>query len=187
MSSPRAVLLAALDTIQAGGFDYVLYGGLAAALWGEPRYTEDVDLVLFLPERHAHKFLRQAAQHGFAVDEDLAIQQIQVSGWARLPLGDAKSPWHLDLTLGDSPFDKSALLRKKKVELFGRSVWVASPEDLLVYKLVSWRDRDVMDVRAIVSRQTSLDRAYLRKWAAWWEKEGVAGVGKRLEELGIPR
>jgi hypothetical protein len=183
MSSPRAILLAALDTVDSGDFDYLLYGGLAAALWGEPRYTEDVDFVLFIPERHSFKFLREAAKHGFSVDEDLAIQQIQVSGWARLPLGDAKSPWHLDLTLGDSPFDKSALARKKREELFGRKVWVASPEDLLIYKLVSWRDRDIMDVHAILQRQKSLDLPYLRKWIAWWEKQGVGEVATRSAEL----
>ncbi|MBV8881280.1 MAG: nucleotidyl transferase AbiEii/AbiGii toxin family protein [Planctomycetaceae bacterium] len=185
MSSPRAVLLAALDTVDAGGFDYLLYGGLAAALWGDPRYTEDVDFVLFLPERHAYKFLREAARHGFSVDEDLAIQQIQVSGWARLPFGGAKSPWHLDLTLGDSPFDKSALARRKEETLFERKVWVASPEDLLIYKLVSWRDRDVMDVHAVVQRQKTLDRAYLRKWASWWAKEGVDEVERRLSDLSL--
>jgi hypothetical protein len=185
MSSPRAILLAALDTVDAGDFDYLLYGGMAAALWGEPRYTEDVDFVLFLPERHAFKFLREAAKHGFSIEEDLAIQQIQVSGWARLPFGDRKSPWHLDLTLGDSPFDKSALARRKREELFGRKVWVASPEDVLVYKLVSWRDRDVMDVHAIVLRQKSLDLAYLRKWIAWWAKEGVEGVETRFAGLSL--
>ena len=185
MSSPRAVLLASLDATEAGAFEYLLYGGLAAGLWGEPRYTEDVDFVLFVPERHAYRFLRVAAKHGFSVDEDLAIQQIQVSGWARLPFGGAKSPWHLDLTLGDSPFDKSALARRKQVELFDRKVWVASPEDLLIYKLVSWRDRDVMDVNAIVKRQKSLDAAYLKKWIAWWEKQGIEGIAKRFADLGL--
>src|SRR5258706_200395 len=187
MSSPRAILLASLDTVDAGDFDYLLYGGLAAALWGEPRYTEDVDFVLFVAERHAYRFLRVAVKHGFAVDEDLAIQQIQVSGWARLPFGDAKSPWHLDLTLGDSPFDKSALSRRKQVELFGRKLWVASPEDLLIYKLVSWRDRDVMDVHAIVKRQKSLDLAYLKKWIAWWDKQGIEGISRRFTDLALSR
>ena len=183
MVSPREVFLAAIDTAEFGGFPYMLYGGLAAALWGEPRYTEDVDIVLFIPERKAFTFLRQAAKHGFSVDEDLAVQQLQVSGWARLPFGEVKSPWHLDLTLGDTPFDKSALERRKQVKLFDRPVWVASPEDLVVYKLVSSRDRDLMDLRALFKRQKSLALAYLKKWAAWWEKEGIEGIQKRLEGL----
>lgn len=187
MSSPRAILLAALDTAESGPFEYLLYGGLAAGLWGEPRYTEDVDFVLFLPERHAYKFLREAARHGFAVDEDLAIQQLQVNGWARLPFGAPKSPWHLDLTLGDSPFDKSALSRRKDVELFGRTVWIASAEDLLIYKLVSWRERDVLDVHSIVKRQKDLDVVYLKKWIAWWEKEGIKGLTQRFAELSVAK
>lgn len=183
MSDPRTILLAAIDAAESGRFTYMLYGGVAAAIWGEPRYTEDVDLVLFLPERQVHKFLRAAAAHGFSVEEELALQQVQVSGWARLPYGSRKSPWHLDLTLGDSPFDASARDRRRKVPLFGRDVWIASAEDLLIYKLVSARDRDRMDIQSIVARQKGLDRAYLRHWADWWAKEGVPGVRTELDRL----
>jgi len=186
MPDARSVFLAAIDTADSGPFPYMLYGGLAAGLWGEPRYTEDVDLVLFIPERDAVKFLRAAAKAGFSVDEGLAIQQLQVSGWARLPLGEEKSPWHMDLTLGDSPFDRSALTRRKQVTLFDRQVWVASPEDLIVYKLVSARDRDLMDVRQIGKRQRRLDAEYLRKWAAWWEREGIVGMRRRVEAVLAP-
>jgi hypothetical protein len=38
------------------------------------------------------------------------------------------SPWPLDLTLGDTPFDKSALARRKQAQIFSREVEVASPE-----------------------------------------------------------
>ncbi len=183
MSDPRAVFLAAHDAAAEGPFDVLLYGGMAAALWGEPRYTQDVDLVVFLPERHAYKYMRAAAKHGFAVDEDLAIQQMQVSGWARLPFGAPKSPWHLDLTLGDSPFDKSAFARRKPVKIFDRQVSVVSPEDLVLYKLVSDREQDRVDVRAVFKRQKSLDAAYLRKWARWWEDQGIEGIVRRLEAL----
>jgi len=185
MSDPRSILLAAVDAAESGPFEYLLYGGMAAGLWGEPRYTEDVDLVLFVQERSVHRFLRAAAKFGFAVDEDLAIQQIQISGWARLPLKTAGSPWHLDLTLGDSPFDKSALQRRKQVEIFERKVWVASAEDLIIYKLVSSRDRDLLDVRAITARQKNLDAAYLKKWAAWWQKEGVKDIVHQIEVLKL--
>jgi len=183
MTSPRSVFLAAIEAAESGPFPYMLYGGLAAALWGEPRYTEDVDLVLFIPEREALKFLRAAAKAGFSVDEGLALQQLQLSGWARLPLGEERSPWHLDLTLGDSPFDRSALARRKEVKLFDRRAWVASPEDLIIYKLVSARDRDMMDIRQIGKRQRNLDAGYLRKWAAWWEREGIAGIRRRVETV----
>jgi len=53
-----------------------------------------------------------------------------VGASSKLPFGGLKSPWHMDLTLGDSPFDKSALARRKEVTLFDRTVRVASAEDL---------------------------------------------------------
>jgi hypothetical protein len=176
-----------MEAAAEGPFDVMIYGGLASSLWGEPRYTQDVDLVLFLPERRAQAFLRAAARNGFSVDEDLAIQQLQVSGWARLPFGGPKSPWHLDLALGDSPFDKSAFARRRQVKLFDRAAWVASPEDLLLYKLVSDRDQDRIDSAAVVKRQAALDLAYLRKWARWWEDQGIEGIRARLERLLVTR
>jgi len=183
MPDAKDIFNAALDASESGSFPYLIYGGIAVGLWGEPRFTEDVDLVIFKPEREAYKFLRAAAKHGFAVDEDLAIQQIQVNGWARLPLGDKDNALHLDFTLGDTAFDQSALKRRREVMLFGRKAWVVSPEDLIIYKLISSRPKDAGDLDAIIRRQKDLDAAYLRKWAAWWDKQDDAGIGKKLEEL----
>ncbi|MBI4565158.1 MAG: hypothetical protein HY716_10745 [Planctomycetes bacterium] len=181
MPDPKALLLSALDALESTTFDYVIYGGLAAGIWGEPRYTDDVDVVIFLHERELPEFLRAAAAHGFSVDEDLAVQHVQVSGWARIPLGDRNSPWHVDLCLGDSPFDQSALARRKKIHLFERAAWVASAEDVILYKLVSGRPVDLVDISGIISRQSGLDEAYLRRWADWWELEGVKGIRSILE------
>ena len=117
------------------------------------------------------------------MDESLAIQQIQISGWARLPLGSPKSEWHLDFTLGDSPFDQSALQRRQQRQLFGRQVWVASPEDLMIYKLVSGRPQDLLDVRQIRDYQKDLDAAYLRRWADRWEQNGVPTLRTQVDAL----
>jgi len=80
---------AILDSLAESGTDYILYGGLAAGLWGEPRFTADVDVVGFLPERRFVDLLRCATRHGFWPDEDLYLQQIQISGWARIPYASA--------------------------------------------------------------------------------------------------
>ena len=87
------------------------------------------------------------------------------------------------MTLGDTPFDRSALKRRRRITIYDLPVWVASPEDLVIYKLVSGRDRDLVDIRAIFKRQRPLDGAYLRKWAGWWEKEGVKSIRKRVNGL----
>ena len=180
---------AAIETLSEARVDYLVYGGIAAGLWGEPRYTEDIDIVIFVPEREFHRFLRAAARHGFHVDEDLNIQQLQVSGWTRIPLGRRDSPLHTDVTLGDSPFDRSAFERRRTATIFGREVPVASPEDLVLYKMISAftnpeRTRDLADVEAVFRRMgSSLDAGHLRKWATFWEGEGIQGMVARVEEL----
>ncbi|MBI2901504.1 MAG: nucleotidyl transferase AbiEii/AbiGii toxin family protein [Planctomycetes bacterium] len=187
--SLEALFRAAIDSLIDAGSDYMLYGGIAAGVWGEPRFTEDVDVVLFIHEREFPRFLRAAARNGFRVEEDLCIQQIQVVGWSRIPLQSRDSPWHIDVTLGDSPFDRSAFERRRDVELFGRRVKIASPEDLVVYKTISaltnpQRLQDVLDVEAVFRRMgPTLDAAYLKQWAGFWEDQGIQGTAARIEEL----
>ena len=43
--------------------------------------------------------------------------------------------------------------------------WVASPEDLILLKLVAARPRDIADVMDICLAQGQLDEFYLRHWA----------------------
>lgn len=168
--SLEGLFSAAVDSLHDARSKHLLYGGIAAGLWGEPRLTEDVDIVLFVPEREFPRFLRSAAGRGFFVEEDLCVQQIQISGWSRIPLGDKGSPWHVDVTLGDSPFDQSALRRRREVELFGRRVFVASPEDL------DWA-RDIEDEYSI---DEASRRRVVQRLSAW------SGLPLQLLPLGGP-
>jgi hypothetical protein len=52
------------------------------------------------------------------------------------------------------------------VKLFGSEVWVVSAEDLILYKLVAYRYKDLGDAEAVlVRRRGQLDLDYLRTWA----------------------
>jgi len=39
---------------------YMLIGGIAVALWGEPRATQDIDIVVLIPKDRAFDFLEEA-------------------------------------------------------------------------------------------------------------------------------
>ena len=52
MNIPAGVIGAAWEAQQKlsrGGFRFCFIGGLALQRWGEPRYTQDVDLTLLCP------------------------------------------------------------------------------------------------------------------------------------------
>ena len=56
-------------------------------------------------------------------------------------------------------------------------VWLVSPEDLVLLKLISHRPRDMSDIADVLFTQGQLDAAYLRHWA------GELGVGDALERV----
>ena len=64
------------------------------------------------------------------------------------------------------------MLRRAAVEIAGVTIPVATPEDLIVYKLIADRPRDRDDVLAILRTQAragrALDWAYVERWTRFW-------------------
>jgi hypothetical protein len=59
----------------------------------------------------------------------------------------------------------------------GQQVSLVTAEDLILFKLIASRPRDLIDVQDIFFTQGDLDEAYMRRWA----KE--LGVAEKLEEV----
>ena len=67
-------------------------------------------------------------------------------------------------------------VRRARQPLDDRPVWLVSPEDLILLKLIAQRPRDLADVGDVLFMQGQLDESYLRRWAA------ALGVAARLQE-----
>jgi hypothetical protein len=160
--------------------EYFAYGGLVVAVWGAPRETVDVDAVVCVTDDDLESLLPALAKAGFTFPED-AHRTFPIDGWLRAGFHGR----HADLTLGRTPFDESALTRRRRVKLFGTMIWVATAEDLILYKLVAHRYKDLGDVEMVMVRMTGkLDLAYLRKWADEIARAtGKFEVPAKLEEL----
>ncbi len=180
-SSTSEVLLASVELLEKQKIDYFLIGGIAVGVWGEPRYTLDADFVIKLSSRNTLRFLRAAKEHGFVVDEEVSLMNIDVSGATRLDFKDR----YADVIVGESEFDQAAMRRRVLVPVYMKDIWVASAEDVILYKLVALRDRDLDDIRRIVTRQGEmLDRKYLQKWARTLaEALGNPKIPEKLGEL----
>jgi hypothetical protein len=78
----------------------------------------------------------------------------------------------LDLLLADTPYDVQAIRRGQSVEVEpGATICVCSPEDLVIYKLVSTRLRDHEDAASVVRRQGDrLDDRYVLHWLRQFEQ-----------------
>ena len=78
----------------------------------------------------------------------------------------------LDLLLADTPYDETAIQRGRQVEIEpGVSIRICSPEDLIIYKLISTRLRDHEDAGSVIKRQAdTLDDAYVIGWLEQFER-----------------
>lgn len=154
--------------------EYAVVGGIANAIWGEPRATIDVDVTISVDNDVLSQTVAAIAKQFQAAvaDPTSFVQQTRV-----LPV-DTDEGVRIDVIFALMPFELDAIRRARRVPLGGRVVAVATPEDLVLMKIVSERPRDLADAEALVRRRAStLDRAYLepriRELASLLEREEI--------------
>ncbi len=78
----------------------------------------------------------------------------------------------IDLQLADVSFDAAAIERAQRIELEqGLIATVCTAEDLIIYKIISTRPQDQIDVESIIRRQGDrLDDRYVVRWLRLFEQ-----------------
>ena len=149
-----------LQSLSDGQVQYVLVGGLAVQLHGFLRSTFDIDLVLAMNDENLVRFIAVAKRYGLVPSIPVPIDSLknasQIDQWHREKgmLAFALREPHIGgnvvyvLVRSDVPYDR---LKANAVagELFGRKVWIASIDDLLVMKRIANRPKDQLDIAAL--------------------------------------
>lgn len=153
----------ALSSTQA---PYCVIGALALGVWGTPRATYDVDFLVLADCTDPQPFLGLLHTGGFAISESWHHANPMAREVA-LRLAHPTAPhFPVDLVFSLGPFDRAVLDRRRAVDLHGLTIWMSSPEDLVLMKLRAGRPRDFDDVIGIVKNpHLQLDLAYLWSWA----------------------
>ena len=148
--------------LEEHGVSYAVLGGLAVQHWGEPRATQDVDILVMVPSQREQDFLNAAAQRFRPRLPDAVAFAVR----HRVLLLSASGGTPIDISLGIPGYEEEVMRRAVSVSFPGlRSVRVVSAEDLLIHKCVAGRARDVEDVERILVRQRlCLDLRYIRRW-----------------------
>lgn len=140
------------------GIPYMLIGGIANLVWGQPRATLDVDASVLVDEskwpdliKELSSVFRIVPKHPLAF-----LRKTHV-----LPL-DTLDGVRIDLIWAQLPYEHKAIARATVEQVLGARVRVCQPEDLIILKIASERLKDREDVRAIIQQQAGrLDRRYL--------------------------
>lgn len=145
------------------------YGGaIAYNYYGPPRLTQDVDVLALVPDTKIPALLEEFASAGCLYGaEDPGPLEL------RLVLEDLRSRAHLavflcrgirtELFVPWHPFHHRVLERSPERDLEGRRIRIHAPEDIIVFKKIFDRPKDIGDIKAILMAQKGkLDLARLR-------------------------
>lgn len=151
------------DFLEAHQFQYALTGGMALAVWGQPRSTSDVGIIIAMAAEDAPMLQKLIKSPEFAFEADELIFPHMKIIRAHLH-GETKQVLvTIDFILVGHDWSNSIMQRCQRIALAEQPIWVSSAEDILLLKLFSQRDKDREDIQGILLQRGSLlDQAYLQ-------------------------
>lgn len=162
---------------------YIVTGGYAVSVWGRPRSTFDIDVVIELPRNQISalaKALRDISEMSY-IDESMMESAVEKKG--EFNFIHAESGIKIDFwVLKDDSFNTLRIKRRIPKKILGEKVYFISPEDLILSKLLWYKSeetsRHLEDIESILKISgEKLDMKYLKNWA---KKSGVLKILNKL-------
>ena len=172
MSQPDSPVVDALRDLALAlselGCPWYLFGAQAALLYGSSRLTADVDATVLLENRSTRELTEVLTRHGFSlrITDDDFVARTRV-----VPVVHGSSGLPADLVLGGPGLEELFAGRCVQQHLLDVLVPVARPEDIVVMKVLADREKDRLDVQAILAaRLPELDLGLIRETLALLEQ-----------------
>ncbi len=147
---------------------YIVIGGQAVLLYGEPRLTKDIDITLGIGVDELEKatnIVRKLKLRFLVNKMEKFVRDTMV-----LPTIDDKSGIRVDFIFSFSPYEKRAIARANSVKFGKTVVKFASLEDVVIHKIIAGRARDIEDVKAILLKNPNYDAEYISRCLRRFDK-----------------
>lgn len=154
--------------LKKASIPYMVIGGQAVLLHGEPRLTKDIDITLGIGVEELGRIRKISRSMRLKIlvknDKDFVAKTLV------LPVLDRESGIRIDFTFSCSPYERQAIERATEVKLGRTSVRFASLEDLVINKVIAGRARDLEDVRSVLLKNPKYDSHYMEKWLSEFDQ-----------------
>jgi hypothetical protein len=157
------IVTAALDSV---GIPHMVTGSIAANYYALPRMTRDIDIVIEVSGADAERlselfradFYVEPEAVGRAIAERTTFNVIHTRLVVKVDF----------IVRKDSEYRREEFRRRRRVTIDGFTIFVVTPEDLIISKLDWARDTrsevQLADVRNLLASVPDLDREYLARW-----------------------
>jgi len=149
---------------------YLITGSMASTLYGETRFTNDIDVVVDLPAGRIAEFCSAFPAPDFYVAEERVHQAI--ANHSQFNIIHPTSGLKIDVMIpASSPFERSRFARARRQQVADDyTAAFASPEDVILKKLEFHReggsDKHLRDIAGMLEVSgDEIDRAYVEEWA----------------------
>ena len=168
MTSQEDFLEKIIEKLNEQNIPYMLSGSISSSLHGQPRATNDADIIIAPAEKQLIAFVKSLGGD-YYVNPDAARDALKNNSVFNVI--DIQNSWKADFIIRKNrPFSRGEFQRRLKANIMGLDVWVVSPEDVILSKL-EWAKnsesgqqfRDALGVATV--QYDRLDRDYLYKWA----------------------
>lgn len=166
------------EELSAREIPYMIIGGHAVILYGEPRLTRDIDITLGIGLEKIKEILNivdKLMLKPLRQDIDVFVKKTMV-----LPAIDEKTGIRVDFIFSFTPYEREAIKRARSQKINNVEVKFASVEDVIIHKIFSHRPRDIEDLKGIILKNRSIGIDYIKKWLCEFEN---SFPGERFIEI----
>lgn len=168
---------------------YFVTGSVVTIFYGEPRFTNDIDVVVNLSSEMVEEFCRQFPEDDFYVSAQAAHDAVRRQSMFNII--QPRTGLKVDVIVPPpSEFNQSRFARARRVRAGDQ--WEASfstPEDAILKKMEFYRaggsDKHLRDIAGVLrTSPEEIDREYVDRWA---DRLGVADIWRTIRDsLGEP-
>jgi len=167
--------------LEAHDIAYMVIGGQAVLVYGEPRLTKDIDVTLAKEPEEVEEVIEAVNKMRLDIlvdDPDGFVSQTYV-----LPTQEPSSGIRVDFIFSSSDYERQAIRRARSVRIGKALVRVAAPEDVIIHKIIAGRPRDLEDTKGVLLKNPDVDTEYIRRWLGNFEQALSQPFLRRFEEV----